>query len=434
MMGAVVFAALFAAGSVVAQTGAIGDERGAGDGLLQDWGVSQSILQAKLYGFVEARFEKVADSPTGPGPDGRPAFVENPHAFDLPAFHFMMQALILERFRVFFNLAAPGAGSPGEDEELVVRNAWVEAPIVAPFLQLRLGKLYRRFGIYNEQLDAVPFFPGIEPPELFDPDHLMLTRTTNLMVHGSFSVGDGRIGYALHTGNDERESSQVPLGFDLRFEYSDVLLVGTSLYWSNGRAVPTREVGEGSPNGAVLNWMAHDRYVVFGAYAEVTLSGLLLQTEFWRSTHDARRDPEKVALLDRANLSPRQLERFGLMAGRDIVQDVEFDVVTAYVRMAYEFSIADETAPIPWTFTPYAQFDYYKNPETIREREFGGDDEAGVTDDGAFVKLTAGIILRPMPSVAFKLDGSGHLQKVAGESVFYPEIRASLAYYWEVSG
>jgi hypothetical protein len=96
----------------------------------------------------------------------------------------MVQGTVLERYRYFLNLAAPKAGEIGDDVLIGVRNAWVEAPLVGDALQVRLGKTYRRFGLYNEILDATPTFIGIEPPELFDADHLMLTRTTNLMLSG----------------------------------------------------------------------------------------------------------------------------------------------------------------------------------------------------------------------------------------------------------
>ena len=88
--------------------------------------------------------------------------------------------------------AGGGGGPPAtpDDEPLSVRNAWVEVPIYRDRVLLRVGKTYRRFGLYNEILDAVPTFIGIEPPELFDKDHLIVTRTTNVMLHGTLNLGD----------------------------------------------------------------------------------------------------------------------------------------------------------------------------------------------------------------------------------------------------
>ena len=409
-------------------------------GVLEEIGVPPSILEATLYGYIEARFEKVADSPTGPGPDGEPAFESNPHEFDVPAFHVMLQSVLLERFRLFLNLAAPGSGSPVGDVGSVVRNAWVEVPLYSTFFTVRMGKTYRRFGLYNEILDAVPDFPGIEPPELFDADHLMLTRTTNLMIHGQFNVGEGQIGYAIHSGNDERGGGQFPIGLDLRFDYGSYLRIGSSFYTSAGRAVPTRAVGEGSPNGGVINWMAEDNFFVFGGYLQLALAGFFLQTEYWQARHDARRDPAAtLALLD-AGLNPQQLARFGLNGPAptidDVVVDVNYTVQTFYARMAYEFPLYDEESGslFQWTLTPYVQGDFYDNPETIREKDFGGDAEAGVADNGQFTKLTAGLIVRPVPAAALKIDGSVHIQEVAQQTTIYPEIRISLSYYWELRG
>jgi hypothetical protein len=401
-------------------------------------GISPSIFTGKLYGFIEARFEKSAKSPIGPGADGNPVYVENPHVFDVPALHVMIQALILDRFRVFVNLATQGAGEPSVDEASLVRNAWVELPFYESYFNLRIGKTYRRFGLYNEQLDAVPNFPGIEPPELFDSDHLMLTRTTNLMIHGSVPFAENSFSYALMTGNDERQGGQFPIGADLHFDIGTLLRLGSSFYTTNGFAAPTRDVGEGSPNGGVINWMETDRYYVYGGYGQLTFERFLLQAEFWQAQHDGRRDPAKTILLDGAELIPQQRTRFfggaAMPSEADVVVPVKYRVQTFYARAAYEIPFGDATGDgFAWSITPYAQFDYYKNPETIRIEDFGGDNEAGIADDGLALKLTVGGILRPISSVAFKIDLSDHIQKVGGEQTGYVELRLSFAYYWEIS-
>lgn len=408
---------------------------------LEEIGVPPSILDANLYGYIEARFEKAADSPTGPGSDGRPAYESNAHEFDVPAFHVMLQSVLLQRFRLFLNLASPGSGSPVSDAGNVVRNAWIEVPLYDNYFNIRLGKTYRRFGLYNEVLDAVPDFPGIEPPELFDADHLMLTRTTNMMIHGQLSFGELRLGYALHSGNDERGGGQFPIGVDLRLDYGSYLRLGSSFYTSAGRAVPTRAVGEGAPNGGVINWMSRDSYLVYGGYLQLAFAGFLLQSEYWRANHDAQRNPSEVIKLLDAGLNPQQLARFGLAGANptvdDVVVDVDYVVQTFYARTAYEFALYDEddnASLFQWTLTPYLQVDWYDNPETIREKDFGGDNEAGVSDDGQFTKLTAGLIVRPVPAAALKIDGSVHVQEVAGETTAYPEIRISLSYFWELRG
>jgi hypothetical protein len=41
--------------------------------------------------------------------------------------------------------------------------------------------------------------------------------------------------------------------------------------------------------------------------------------------------------------------------------------------------------------------------------------------------------MRPVSQVALKVDGSGHRQKFNGKSEFYPELRISLAYLWELA-
>jgi hypothetical protein len=77
---------------------------------------------------------------------------------------------------------------------------------------------------------------------------------------------------------------------------------------------------------------------------------------------------------------------------------------------------------------PYAQWDYYDNPETIYDKDWGGDAEAGLADSGKFSKATIGVIYRPQPAVAFKFDASTHFQKVNGSSEPYSEVRFDVSY------
>jgi hypothetical protein len=43
-----------------------------------------------------------------------------------------------------------------------------------------------QIGLYNEKLDQIPTFIGIEAPEMLDADYLFLPRTTMEMMHGQF--------------------------------------------------------------------------------------------------------------------------------------------------------------------------------------------------------------------------------------------------------
>jgi len=219
------------------------------------------VNEARLYGFIDAYGELVADAPEGVE-DGQTVWRGGGYELDVPNLTVMLQGKIRGRYRYFLNLSAPGSGGI-DDTPVGVRNAWVEAPLKGSWLAVRAGKLYRRFGLYNEILDAVPTFIGIEPPELFDKDHLMVTRTTNLMLFGSAPVGSLTLNYSATTGNDERTGWAVPFGADV-FLASHSFKVGSSFYTTGGDAVPTRAVGEGSPRGGVASWMATDRYTVVG--------------------------------------------------------------------------------------------------------------------------------------------------------------------------
>lgn len=390
------------------------------------------IFESRLYGFIDSYWEQVGKTPArDPQNPSRTIYESNPYEFDVLNLHAMVQGSIMGRYRFFLNLAAPGSGSPGNDSFLGVRNAWVEAPIVTQYLNLRMGKTYRRFGLYNEILDATPTFIGIEPPEMFDKDHLLLTRTTNLMLFGSVEAGPAVIYYSAATGNDERINDAIPLSFDVYAEMFSWLRIGTSFYTSGGDAAPTHGVGEGSPNGGVLNWMERDSFYVFGGYAQVMHdSGLIAQLEFWQANHSAVRDPASVSLLGaEAGLDNAQLDRF--FVGGDpngaVRTAANYKVRTAYIRLGWEFTWGDTGS-----ITPYAQADYYENPETIAKKSFGGDNEAGLSDDGKFQKYTAGVVIRPISQVALKVDGSGHVQRFNGSTEFYPELRLSLSYLWSL--
>lgn len=424
-----------ASSSVEATAGA--DESASGWGDLSDMQsetLDTPVFRTKLYGFVDAHVEKVAKTPDSVSESGETEYVRNPYELEIPNLNLMLQSTIYDKYRVFLNIASPNSASNIDDEPLVVRNAWVEAPIWRNYINFRIGKTYRRFGLYNEILDAVPTFIGIEAPELFDKDHLMLTRTTNMMVHGAFDLGEAIVNYSLTTGNEERDDKAIPVGADLYVDLPFGLRLGSSFYHTGGKAIASRAMGDGSPRGGVVNWMEHDKYMVYGGYAQLKTSSLILQTEFWQADHDATRSPDALAILGAedsdAGLNPTQARRFFVNGdpAQGYITKAKYKVRAFYVRAGYEIILGEHAS-----VTPYAQFDYYSNPETINNKDYGGDNEAGLTDNGKFEKYTAGVVLRPVSQVALKCDVSGHRQEFNGKSEFYPEFRTSLAYLWELS-
>jgi hypothetical protein len=387
-------------------------------------------FRAKLYGFIDSYWEKSGRTPESIGADGATDYEKNPYEFDVLNLHVMVQGALYEKYRFFVNLAAPSVGSPTEDGPVQVRNAWVEAPLWGRYLNVRAGKTYRRFGLYNEILDAVPTFIGIEPPEIFDRDHLMLTRTTNLMLHGSADAGPAVFNYSLTTGTDERVSGAFPVGGDLNFEFPFGLKLGSSFYFSGGGAESGKKVGEGSPTGGVVDWMAKDTYRVLGGYAQLRKDGWILQAEYWRAHHDARRDPAQVALLlADGSLFASQVQRFTVDGDPGMIRTkAKYDIDAFYFRGGYEFALGRLSS-----LTPYLQYDYYSNPEAVKSKSLGGDNEAGAAQDGKFHKYTAGAVYRPVPPVALKVDSSVHSYNFNDEHVFYPEVRASFSYLWELA-
>jgi hypothetical protein len=398
----------------------------------------QKLYETRIYGFINAIANQIApfsreydysyDRSTGEVSKELEGTGFNVNAF------VMLQGTIANRYRYYLNIAALGAGDPTERPALELRNAWVEASIYGQVLAVRAGRLYRRFGLYNEITDATPTFVGIEEPEIFDDDHPMITRTTNLMLHGTYVTGLHKLEYAVTTGEDERESNQVPLGADISYSHEETLKLGVSYYDTMGKAKPGLAVGEGSPEGAVLNWMSEDRFRVIDVYGQLSKGPWIVQLEYCLARHRARRDPAStLALADpSASLSPAQYRRYFTDAFDDtppteaeVIRDATYTAQTAYLRLGYELRDG--------MYTPYLQADYYKNPESVPVEDFGGDSEAGFSDQGRFFKGAIGFMYRPLTAVALKLEYGAHfLMKWANTTYSDPELRISFSYYWEL--
>lgn len=379
----------------------------------------------RIYGYFSTRLEKTFSEPDWNG--AQIVHSSAPREFSQPFANIMLQQQLDRRFAAFVNLNASGGGV------LDVRNMWGEL-VVSPRLSLRLGKIYRQFGLYNEVLDAVPTYYGIEPPESFDADHLLISRTTTFMARANFPVGSGTLNLSLSTDNGESgglsAESALPIGADARYVFNrGAYTVGVSGYSSGGATSSDVSLGDGSPKSGVLPWMDADSFSVWNAYAQAKVAGLTLQFELARANHHAARNPDAiVSLLAGTSVNAGQLDRFLLDTTasaadpNNVRVSGDYQVFTWYGRAGYSF----ETSA--GEFGPYVQWDYYSNPETIASKRFGGDNEAGVADDGRFHKATLGLVYRPIPQVAVKLDGSRHFYRFHGAHVGYPELRFDVSY------
>ena len=374
-----------------------------------------------IYGYFSSRFEKTYNEPSLN--NGSITEESAPAEIGLEGFNLMMQQSLNKKFRMYLNFN-------GADDVLELVNYFGEYSH-SQLINIRVGKIYRRFGLYNEMLDAVPTYFGIEPPEIFDGDHLMISRTTNVMIHGEMNIGSNILSYAFTTDNGEGGANEdlIPIGFDLNYAIGLDAKIGISGYFSNGKNTPDKGVGEGSPSSGVLPWMSEDDFSVFGGYVEGSIAGFTIQFEYWNSPHDVTRDASAVVRMinGAGNLFDTQLERFlidpnGAVTENNIVTTTSFDVENWYIRAGYP--IAKDTYEV----IPYFQWDWYSNPETIKSKTYGGDNEAGASEDGVFSKSTVGIVYKPITEVALKIDQSYHFYKLNGENVNYPEIRISLSY------
>jgi len=367
-----------------------------------------------IYGYLSLYYENVEG---------------DPGEFDYAHLNIMMQSNVSDNVRAYINLAGTGG--------LEVRNYWGEY-VFNDKLKLRAGKIYRPFGQFNELLDAIPTYLGMEPPELFDKDHLMLPRTGKLMLHGGTSIGNNFLKYAYMMDSDENMLSASDEGvtlshsWDVKFSLlNDNLLIGHSGFLANETNGSATGVGEGSPRTGVLPWMSSDKYNVLGAYLTAKVGGFTLKGAYWNSSHNAVRDAESVAqIYQNTSLNASQIENFyganyaGDYSAADVVTDADFNVSTYYIRLGY--TIPKGKFPlINAEITPYAFLDCYTNPETIASKDWGGDAEAGVADNGRFYKPTVGIAIRPTYNMALKIDGSSHMQDGADN---YKELRVDLSF------
>jgi hypothetical protein len=380
-----------------------------------------------IYGYSSLYYEK--GFPMSNAPSGTKA---DPGAFDFAHFNLMMQSTFGTRVKAFVNITGI--------DNLEVRNYWGEY-IFSDKLKIRTGKIYRPFDQFNELLDAVPTYLGMEPPELFDKDHLLVPRTGKIMVHGGSALGSTFLRYAYMLDSDEQfltsHDGTLTLShtWDLNISlFSDRLLIGHSGYIANEQNGTSVGLGDGSPNGGVLPWMTSDKYNVLGGYMTATFGNLKFQAAYWLSSHNAVRDTAAViTLYNNTDLNDQQMENFfgpnftGTPTSADVITKANYKISTYYLRLGY--TIAKEKVPLKFAeITPYVFLDYYSNPETIAAKQWGGDNEAGVADDGKFTKLTVGIAIRPTTTMALKIDGGPHIQTINGEKVHYSELRMDISY------
>lgn len=386
------------------------------------------ISKARIYGYVRTNVERNFMVPELDD-TGATAKANKPLEWSFPSFHLYGSTRPTERMEVTFNLF-------GDAEEVEVRNAYGNLRLSDRF-QIRAGLMYRRFDLFNDKLDQAPTFLGIEAPELFDDDHLMVPRTTLFAIHGTLPVGDKyELSYMVDTDNGEGGATEgvFPIGTDVRIKGPSVV-AALSTYVSNiggSKAPPGRELGEGAPPAGILPWMTGDRYVAVDGAIEYQRYPLVLQAALGMARHSAVRDPMKVlAVVTTGGINSRQRERFlGGNAGKadtdlteaDVVTDVDYTIVTGYIRLGYSFELPKGT------LTPYVHFDSMRHPEVIQNEDLGGDDEAGFADNGAFYKYSLGAVYKPYNQVAIKLDGSAHVQTFNGKTEIYPEVRFDISF------
>lgn len=404
---------------------------------------TSSPITGRLYGFIEERVNATFGEPNGQtSATGRALRSDNELDMSLPGFHLMGQGSLYSRFRYYFNLTTSpkeDIDDPTRDVGLGLRNAWVEASLFGDYLNLRAGKLYRRFGLYNEILDTAPSFIGVELPVVFGVNRPMLTRTTNAMLHGKISFDESTISYAATVGKDEISPADDVFspGFDVNYDYDSLIVVGTSYYTTAGVGTPHLAPGEGSPAGAIAPWLASDRYQVYGGYARVTPGNFLLHAEAWFSPHVSTRDPARVlaTAAGAEGFSDANRARMGVPLTSPtegaVITDARYTYSTINVRAAYTFTLGGGADPVE--ITPFVNWEYVRNTESIADENFGGDGEPGHSTRGIMLHNRVGCVVKPIPQVAIKTEATHAMYAFDNAWVSNAELWLSLSYQFELA-
>ena len=387
-----------------------------------------------IYGYFSARVEKIFSVPVYE--NGEVESEDEDWEWQYPYLNLMFQNQPAEKLKFFLNL---NAGGKNELQRIDIRNVWAEYE-VSNFLKLRVGKSYRKFDLFNEILDAVPTYYGIEPPQFLNQEHpitLLCPRTTSLLVQGALESETGNFSYGLSIdkGFDETFREAFPMSLDISYNFfTDFGSVkfGVSGYKTFGDVIIEEEeeseselAFEGFENGT-LSWMERDNFNVYGAYIESHIDALTIQGGLWKSDHESERNLEILEEMLLAKDNPAHVARYLLdpespIEEDNLIKDVDYSIDTWYLRFGYSFytSIGE--------MGPYLQYDYYKNPELVAlgsmDREHNG-----IPDEGKFQVITAGLLYRPVPQTAIKLDISNHRYNFYGEEVSYPEFKLDFSF------
>ncbi|KAA3596586.1 MAG: hypothetical protein DWQ06_15050 [Calditrichaeota bacterium] len=372
-----------------------------------------------FYGYLSTNYEDLSSITRPSAVDTIETENFNPvSGWEHKDFHLLFQSIISDKFKAFGHLSVNDA------EEIELRNYWGEFTASEKF-KISGGKIYRPFGLYNETLDASASFVGIDAPEYLDENHPIVPRTTTLLFHGGGNLERNHFRYAISFDSGEQnDGTALAYGWDVSNEFYDIFKVGYSFYRTEEKRGPKNKIGEGSPEGGVLPWVANEKYFVWGGYLQADYWNFTLQSAWWKANHKGQRSQEQLQILkDSAALNDFQRVRFFGTSENTFNLDFDYAVKTWFTKIYYTW---DSEKTGQWI--PYYNFEFYQNPETISEVEFGGDDKAGNSDGGKFNKHTFGFSYKPNSKIAFKTDVSTYRYTLDTKKEHFNAFRIQFAY------
>lgn len=384
-----------------------------------------------IYGYGAVNVQWESAKRTASGQELKEA---EPIELTLPFFNIMAQGQLSDQFRVFINLNGSVKNQLGVID---VRNAWVEYS-ASQYFNVRVGKMYRRFGLYNEILDATPTYFINEPPDYLLGSFAFLPRTTNLMLHGSAPLASGILSYTVsgETGQSHSGMASFPIGWDVKYKFSGTdILLGTSGFTATNRMADV-EFGAGASQNGIKPWLERGNDLMLGGYGEINLGGFTFQAEYFLVNHNDERDPDKVVTMVNAmtgtgsvleEITPALRSRFLIDPSRPVVasnvrKDASYTSSALFLLAAYTFETSIGDIGI------FTKFIDYTNPERISNEQFGGDNEFGNPDQGRHQRVGVGAVYRPIPQITVKAYNDFHLFRFNGEQVSFLHPVLTIAY------
>lgn len=351
-----------------------------------------------LFGYTSFLHQKINNQPELDSL-GKTINLNSHSDWDISKFNLILQQSFDKNFSFYLNLT----------NNFEVNNVFGLYSLNR-YYNFKLGKIYRKFGHFNHIREASPFNYGIEIPESFQSNHLILDINTVFEFSGKAKLFSNNLSYTANFSfiDNINNGFSFPFGFDLRYQKSNAYTFGTSFYYSGSEAISDIGFNEGISKNGVLPWMTNDEFTVLDIFLEYKYQNFTLVGEWINSNHNSLRNGENVFEMSvnkndgRFLINEKQIDRLKINKSKgfepsNIRQVVDYSIENYYVILTYNW-----VSKIGLV-SPFIKAEKYSNPELIENINYGGDNEVGRTDDGKISKYVLGLSFYPINEIALKL-------------------------------